>query len=255
MIRNRIAAEAAMDLIFRKLSAFAIELHRENERTLTAITLQGNRLTIESLLPEDGSMTRFALGEVLQSRRRFVICTEMSEDGVPVQWVFPEMVFINRGMILESEPEAVDLDEPGTELDGATIRDGLRFLEERWDPIIQFDDFQEYMPAPSHPEFARRWLNMEDILELVWWGENRETRAAVEGCIPIAELPDRDGRFKMRFSDDAADFIMQLTEDEEAELLGDLHAFRDDPRKADALAVEGTRGNYRVVRRSGFGRG
>lgn len=53
MIRNRITAEAAMDLIFRKLSAFVIELHWENDRTLRAITPRGNALIIESLLPQD----------------------------------------------------------------------------------------------------------------------------------------------------------------------------------------------------------
>lgn len=145
--------------------------------------------------------------------------------------------------------------EPGTALDGATVRDGLRFLEERWDPIIQFDDFQEYMPAPEYPEFAGRWLDMEDILELIWWGESRKNCVTIEDCIRIVEIPDQEGRLRERFSHEAADFIRQLPEEEGAELLGDLRSFLDDSREADAPAVEGTRGNYRVVRPNGSDRG
>ena len=255
MIRNHISAERAMDLICRKLSAFTIELHRENDRTLTAITPQKNALAIESLLLQDGSMTRFVLGEVLKSKSRFVVCTEVGEDGIPVQWVFPEMMFVGRGMTLGSGSAAVDLDEPGTGLYGATMRDGLCFLEERWDPIIQFDYFQEYMPAPEHPEYAERWLDMEDILELIWWREGGENRVSVGDWVPIAEIPDQEGRHKVRFGDEAADFIRQMPEEEGAELLNDLRSFLDGSREVDVLAVAGTRGNYRVAQPNRFGCG
>ena len=245
-MRNRITAQDAETLIALKLRASNTQIPLAEGGTLKATTPQGQILTIVSLLPQEGCQAKFVLPDFQDSNHRFIVCTEQDETGTPVQWVFPEMCFTYRGVTRENGTAEVDLDLPGEELGGRSIRDGLYFLKERWDPVIQFDDFREYMPPPGHPEFADRWLDMEDILEIIWC---KESPTPTEDPIPVKEIPDREGKLKVRFSDQAADFIRQQAHEEQKEGLWDaIGSLAEDPFLSDVLGIEGTRGNYRVVK-------
>ena len=245
-MKKHITARDAETLITLKLRELNAQILLAEDGTLKATTPQGQTLTIISLLPEEGSKAKFVLPEFQDRPHRFIVCTEQDETGAPVQWVFPEMCFTHRGVARKDRTAEVNLELPGQEPGGCTIRDGLYFLEERWDPIIQFDDFQEYMPPPEHPEFGERWLDMEDILELSWWKEAPAPEK--EDFIPITEVPDEAGKLKMRVSDQVVDFINQVPEAEKAELLDGIRSIQEDPYSPDALGIEGTRGNYRLLR-------
>ena len=146
-MEGHMTPEAARTLISLKLQAANIEVRLEEDETVGATTPQGYSLAIVSLLPRAGSRTRFVLPDVRECNRRFVVCTELDEDGAPVQWVLPEICFVARSPIRHAGGAELDLDLPGRELCGQTIRGGLPFLQERWDPIIQFDDFQSTCPV------------------------------------------------------------------------------------------------------------
>ena len=195
-MKKHITARDAETLITLKLRELNAQILLAEDGTLKATTSQGQTLTIISLLPEEGSKAKFVLPEFQDRPHRFIVCTEQDETGAPVQWVFPEMCFTHRGVARKDRTAEVDLALPGQEPGGCTIRDGLYFLEERWDPIIQFDDFQECMPPPGHPEFADRWLDMEDILELIWWKEAPAPEK--EDFIPIIPMksPTKRGNSK-----------------------------------------------------------
>ena len=243
---NRITAQDVETLITLKLQASNTQILLAEDGMLKATTPQRQTLTIVSLLPQEGSKAKFVLPDFQNCPHRFMVCTEDDGDEGPVQWVFPEMCFTYRGVTREDGTAEVDLDLPGEELDGWTIRDGLYFLEERWHPIIQFDDFQEYMPPPGHPEFADRWTDMEDILELIWCNEAPAPNK--EDLIPIEEILDQEGRRKVRLSDQTVDFFRTVPQEEKTELLGAFQSLADDPCPPDVLGIEGTLGNYRAVK-------
>ena len=101
------------------------------------------------------------------------------------------------------------------------------------------------MPPPDHPEFGERWVDFEEILELIWFRENPEP---TEDTVPIEEFPDQERAFKIRVSDQVVDFINQVPEAEKAELLDGIRSIQEDPYSPDVLGIEGTRGNYRLLR-------
>ena len=245
-MKKNITARDAETLITLKLRDLNAQILLAEDGTLKATTPQGQTLTIISLLPEEGSKAKFVLPEFQDRPHRFIVCTEQDETGAPVRWVFPEMCFTHRGVAREDGTAEVDLDLPGEGLRGSSIRGGLYYLQERWDPITQFDDFQEYMPPPDHPEFGERWVDFEEILELLWWKEAPAPEK--EDFIPIIEVPDEEGKLKMRVSDQVVDFINQVPEAEKAELLDGIRSIQEDPYSPDALGIEGTRGNYRLLR-------
>ena len=247
-MRNHITAQDAERLTTQKLEGSSAQVNLAQDRTLKATTPQGHILDIVSLLPQDGSRAKFVLSDVRNSNHRFIVCTEQDETGNPVQWVFPEMCFTHRGWTSEDGTAEVDLDLPGQKLDGQTIRDALCFFEERWDPIVQFDDFREYMPPPDHPEFADRWTDMEDILELIWGKETPDLEE--EDFVPLKEIPDEDGRLKLRVRPQAADSISQIPEAEKTEVMDGIRSILEDPYSPDVLGIEGTRGNYRIIKSS-----
>ena len=244
-MKKHITARDAETLITLKLRELNAQILLAEDGTFKATTSQGQTLTIISLLPEEGSKAKFVLPEFQDRPHRFIVCTEQDETGAPVQWVFPEMCFTHRGVAREDGTAEVDLDLPGEGLRGSSIRGGLYYLQERWDPIIQFDDFQEYMPPPDHPEFGERWVDFEEILELIWFRENPEP---TEDTVPIEEFPDQERAFKIRVSDQVVDFINQVPEAEKAELLDGIRSIQEDPYSPDVLGIEGTRGNYRLLR-------
>ena len=131
---NRITAQDVETLITLKLQASNTQILLAEDGMLKATTPQRQTLTIVSLLPQEGSKAKFVLPDFQNCPHRFMVCTEDDGDEGPVQWVFPEMCFTYRGVTREDGTAEVDLDLPGEELDGWTIRDGLYFLEERWGP-------------------------------------------------------------------------------------------------------------------------
>ena len=243
-MRNRITAQYAATLISLKLQECSIQAPQAADGALEVITPQRTVLTIVSLLPQKGSGAKFVLPSFQDSPLRFIVCTEQDETGAPIQWVFPEMTFTHRGVAREDGTAEVDLDLPGEGLRGSSIRGGLYYLQERWDPIIQFDDFQEYMLPPDRPEFGERWVDFEEILELIWFRENPEP---TEDAVPTEEFPDQEGAFKIRVSDQVVDFINQVPEKETAEILDAIRSIQEDPYSPDTLGIGGERGSYRIL--------
>ena len=244
-MRNPMTAEEAETLISLKLSAHDVAVNRGENGTITATTPWARSLSIVSLLPQEGRGTRFVLPDIRDSNHRFIVCTEQDETGTPVQWVFPEIAFVVRSEIKDTGMAELDLDLSRVELDEQTIREALPFFIERWDPIVQFDDFLEYMPPSDHLEFADRWELLEDILELIWFKENREPG---EVFVPIGEFPDQDGKLQLRVSAEVVDFISQVPDEERTELLDGMSSIIEDPFQPDTLGIAGTPGNYRVVK-------
>ena len=156
------------------------------------------------------------------------------------------MCFTYRGVTRENGTAEVDLDLPGEELGGRSIRDGLYFLKERWDPVIQFDGLSGVHASSGPPGVADRWLDMEDILEIIWC---KESPHSYGGSYPSQRNPRPGRKLKVRFSDQAADFIRQQAHEEQKEGLWDaMGSLAEDPFSSDVLGIEGTRGNYRVVK-------
>ena len=245
-MKNRITAHDAEMLITQQLRASTTQVHLADDGTLKATTPQGHTLTIVSLLPQEAAKAKFVLSDFHDCPRRFIVCTERDETEGTIQWVFPEMTFTHRGVAREDGTAEVDLDLPGDALCESPIRDCLYFLQGRWDPIIQFDDFQEFMPPPEHPEFGERWVDFEEILELIWWKEAPVPDR--EDFIPILDVPDEERKLKVRASDQVVDFINQVPEEEQAKILDGIRSIQQDPYSPDALGIEGTRGNYRFLR-------
>ena len=196
-------------------------------------TVMGRRLELRIVPPSDdstGGECHFSVPDFQPRPELFFLCVEEPDEGEPCFWVFPSISFF-----VYAEPDEerqlvrLSLDAVRPDSFADSLREYVSFFRERWDPIVQFDHLQPYMPPLNAPGFQRAWEDFEDILMLMELSESRDR--ASEERIPFdpSRAAPVDGQRSVVLTPEAQEDLDSIPADDRDAVLEAIRSLADDP--------------------------
>ena len=215
-------------------------------------TSMGHRLELRAVLPSEDSTEgecHFSVPDFRPRPELFFLCMEDTDDRDSCCWVFPSIsLFVYAEPDEEQQVVRLSLDAARPDSFAESLREYVSFFRDRWEPIVQFDHLQPYMPPLNAHDFQRAWEDFEDILMLMEFSESRD-RVSQER-IPL-EPPDpdsSDGRRSVALTPSAKEDLDSIPEEDRDDVLQAIRSLADNPTHSGSIRLEGGPGNYRVRR-------
>ena len=244
--------KSAESLVFTELLKRGVLPYRISGGGIGVSTVMGRRLELQTILPSIESTEEechFAAPDFRPRPELFFLCMEFDGEEIDSVWVLPSISFF-----VYAEPDEehglviLRLDSARPDSFAESLREYVSFFRNRWEPIVQFDHLQQYMPPLTAPGFQRAWEDFEDILMLMEFSESRDR--AAEERIPL-EPPDPDsddGRRSIALTPEAEEDLDSIPADDRDDVLQAIRSLADDPTPSGSIRLEGRPGNYRVRR-------
>ena len=247
---NRLEHKKAEHHVFSELLKRDVLPNRIAGGGLSLNTRMGHRLEllpVASTEGDSGEGRRFPVSNFRPRPELFFLCVEFDGDEAAGVWVLPSTAFyvysdadVRRGLL------ELSLDVKKELYNNESFREYNSFFLNRWEPVTQYDDLQQYMKPQDAPDFAEGWEDFEDILMLMESSETLEEEA--EEGIPF-EPPDPDedyGQPLIQLTPAAQEDLDSIPPDDRAEVEAAIRSLADNPRPSGSIRLEGTPGNYRV---------
>ena len=247
---NTYESKRVETLVFAELLKRGVLPYRTTGSGIGISTVMGRRLELQTILPSDDSTEEecyFSVPDFQPRPELFLLCVEPSGEEIDSIWVFPSIsFFVYAEPVEELGLVRLSLDAARPDSFAESLREYVSFFLNRWEPIVQFDQLQRYMPPLNAPAFQRAWEDFEDILMLMEFSESRDL-ASREG-IPF-EPPDPGpeyGRPSVQLTPGAQADLDSIPADDRDEVSEAIRSLADNPTPSGSIRLEGGPGNYRV---------
>ena len=249
-------AKAADMHVFGELLKRGVLPFRAASGNFGVSTSQGRRLELQIVLSSGDDAEgghHFTVADFQPRTELFFLCVELADEEITSVWVFPSISFFVYAELIEKqdleERDLVKLSLDALRLDSfaESLREYVSFFRDRWDPIVQFDYFQRYMPPLDTPGFERAWEDLEDILMLMEISESRKQWPADDASTYLAEGEDSDSEGRqVRFTSQAREQLDSIPLDDRNEVKEAIRSLADNPQPSGSIGLQGSPGNYRV---------
>ena len=239
-------------LAFAELLKRGVLPYRNTGGGIGVSTVMGRRLELRTVPPSEDSVDgecHFSVPDFQPRPELFFLCVEDQDADSPVFWVFPSIsFFVYAEPDEEQQVVRLSLDAVRPDSFADSLREYVSFFRDRWEPIVQFDHLQPYMPPLNAPDFQRAWEDFEDILMLMEFSESRDR--ASEERIPLEpqEPGSPGGQRRIAFTPAAREELESIPADDRDAVSDAIRSLADDPTPSGSLRLEGSPGNYRVRR-------
>ena len=236
--------------VFAELLKRGVLPYRTANGGIGVSTAMGNRLelfTVAATETGDDGEFHFAVTDFQPHPQLFFLCVELTDGEISRVWVFPSISFFVYAEPVEEEGlVSLSLDAMRSDSFAESLREYVSFFRGRWDPIVQFDYFRQYMPPMDAPGFPRAWEDFEDILMLMELSEARDwNREAGTPFEPPDPSPDY-GQPLIELTPKAQQDLDRIPEDDRDEVQEGIRSLADNPHPSGSIGLTGSPGNYRV---------
>ena len=249
---NTYEAKQAGTQVLAELLRQGVLPYRSVDGSIMVTSGRGSRLELQTIPPSrestDGEC-HFSVPDFEPRPELFFLCMEPADDAIASVWVFPSISFFVYAEPVEGLGLVrLSLDAVRSDSFTDSLREYVSFFRDRWEPIVQFDHMQRYMPPLNAPGFERAWEDFEDILMLMEFSESRDQIS--EERIPF-EPPDPDsdyGRPLIDLTPEAREDLDSIPLDDRDDVEEAIRSLAENPNPSGSIRLEGSPGNYRVRR-------